>query len=117
MPGVHKAIERDMLSAPRRGPWLSFGEENQSITGAVQFSLRALGIFLTGAFTGILLFVTWAEHNGRLEMDPAQHLMIMVGIPIALLASFIPWLLHDAAAGLRRLKGGNSQNQAPGRKE
>ena len=83
------------------------------MTGAIQRGLRALGIFLTGAFTGILLFMTWAEHNEHLEVKPSLYLTMMVGISIALMAVFIPGLLCDAAAGVSKLKGSNSQNPPP----
>ena len=81
----------------------------------IQTILRTLGIFLTGAFMGILLFMIWTERSDFLVVKPSLKLAMMVGIPIAMMVVFIPGLLADVAAGVNKLKDTKSQNQPPDR--
>lgn len=79
----------------------------------IQRGLRALGIFLSGAFTGILIFMIWAEHQGILAAKPALRLAMFVGTPLALFVTFIPGLLSEVVTGINKLKKNNTQNQPP----
>lgn len=81
----------------------------------IQRGLRALGIFLTGAFTGILIFMIWAEHQGYLAATPALRLAMMVAAPLAVMVTFIPGLLSEIVSGMKKLKRNKSQNQPPDR--
>jgi O-antigen ligase len=72
------------------------------MAGAVQRCLQAVGIFLTGAFTGILIFMIWAERHGYLVATPSLRLALMVAIPLALIVTVIPGLLSDVVTGMNK---------------
>ena len=70
----------------------------------VSDALKVIGIFLSGGFTGILVFMIWAEHQGCLVASPSLRFEVMAGIPIAFILTIVPGLLIDMMTGVKKLK-------------